>query len=115
MRAFGHWLISNNITVINNARWGTVETRNYCFDGIPLNSIISIGTVASGLHKLENRALFEEGLRRLVKLIKPSIIIVYGSSKYSIFDELKQKDITIISFPSKTSLAFSKRKEVNHE
>ncbi|MCQ2530130.1 MAG: DUF4417 domain-containing protein [Lachnospiraceae bacterium] len=115
MRAFGHWLITNNITVINNVRWGTIETWDYCFDGIPLNSIISIGTVASGLHKLENRPPFEEGLRRLIKVIKPSTIIVYGSSKYSVFNELKQTGINIISFPSKTSLAFSRRKEVNYE
>lgn len=115
MRAFGHWLISNNVTVINNARWGTIETWDYCFDGIPLNSIISIGTVASGLHKLENRPQFEAGLHRLVEIIQPSIIIVYGSSKYSIFEELQQQGITIITFPSKTSLAFSKRKVVNHE
>ena len=115
MRAFGQWLVTNNITVINNVRWGTFETWDYCFDGIPLNSIISIGTVASGLHKLENRPSFEEGLHTLIKIIKPSTIIVYGSSTYSIFDELKQQGINIISFPSKTSLAFSRRKEVNHE
>ena len=115
MRAFGHWLVSNNITVINNARWGTFETWDYCFDGIPLNSIISIGTVASGLHKLENRPLFEDGLRRLIEVVHPTIIIIYGSSKHSIFDELRKHKIKIISFPSKTSLAFNKRKEVNHE
>lgn len=115
MRAFGHWLITNNITVINNVRWGTIETWDYCFDGIPLNSIISIGTVASGLHKLENRPSFEEGLRQLIKTIQPPIIIIYGSAKYSIFDELHQQGIKIISFPSKTNLAFCKRKEVHHE
>lgn len=115
MRAFGHWLVTNNITVINNVRWGTIETWNYCFDGIPLNSIISIGTVASGLHKLENRPAFEEGLRQLTKTLHPKMIIVYGSAKYSIFDELQQHGIKIISFPSKTNLAFSKRKEASHE
>lgn len=113
MRAFGQWLISNNITVINNVRWGTIETWDYCFDGIPYGSIVSIGTVASGLKKLENRPLFEDGLRKLVDLIHPSTIIVYGSSKYSVFDELSKEGINIVSFPSKTSLAFSSRKEVN--
>lgn len=115
MRAFGHWLITNNITVINNARWGTIETWNYCFDGIPLNSIISIGTVASGLHKLENRPHFQDGLLRLVETIQPQTIIIYGSAKYSIFEELQQQGIKIVSFPSKTSIAFSKRKETSHE
>ena len=115
MRAFGHWLITNNITVINNVRWGTIETWDYCFDGIPLNSIISIGTVASGLHKLENRPHFEDGLHRLVEIIQPSTIVIYGSAKYSIFEELQQQGIKIVSFPSKTSIAFSKRKEMSHE
>ncbi|MBR6364569.1 MAG: DUF4417 domain-containing protein, partial [Lachnospiraceae bacterium] len=49
MRAFGRWISINGIPVINNVRWGTEETWSYCFDGIPHNSIVSIGTVASGI------------------------------------------------------------------
>lgn len=45
MRAFGYWLGKNGIPVINNVRWGTPESWRYCFDGIPDNSIVCIGTV----------------------------------------------------------------------
>lgn len=35
MRAYGYWLGKNGIPVINNIRWGTPETFEYCFEGIP--------------------------------------------------------------------------------
>lgn len=106
MRAFGYWLTTQNICVINNVRWNTAESWRYCFDGIPYGSVVAIGTVASGIHKLENRPEFESGLFKMVDVICPSAIIVYGSSKYSFFDALRDRGIEIISFPSSTSLAF---------
>ena len=109
MRAFGLWLYSNGIPIINNVRWGTKETWNYTFDGIPYNNIVAIGTVASGINKTINRPIFEEGLYKMVEILRPHTIIVYGSSNYSFFDKLRKDGITIVSFPSKTSLAFSSR------
>lgn len=110
MRAMGAWLHVNGIPVINNVRWGTSETWSYTFDGIPYNSIVAIGTVASGINKTINRPIFEEGLYKMVDSLHPHTIIVYGSSNYSFFDKLRNDGINIVSFPSKTSLAFSKRK-----
>lgn len=51
MLSFGRWISQFGIPVINNVRWGTEETWEYCFDGIPYNSIVAIGTVASGINK----------------------------------------------------------------
>lgn len=108
MRAFGYWYGSVcNGNVINNVRWGTPETYSYCFDGIPHNSIIAIGTVASSLTSFYDRIIFENGLSELVNRLNPHTILVYGSSKYNCFDKLIQEGITIITFPSKTSLAFN--------
>lgn len=109
MRAFGAWLSNNGVNVINNVRWGTEETWEYCFSGIPKNSIVAIGTVGSGLHILENRPLFETGINLLKKTVCPSIIIVYGSSNYKAFDEIRNSQIKLVTFPSKTSLAFSEK------
>jgi len=97
---------NKKICVINNVRWNTAETWKYCFDGIPYGSVVAIGTVASGIHKLENRPDFEVGLFKMVDIVNPSAIIVYGSSNYSFFERLKNRGIEIISFPSSTSLAF---------
>lgn len=110
MRALGRWFASQNIPVINNVRWGTEETWDYCFDGIPYNSIVSIGTVASGIHKLENRLDFERGLFKMIEVLKPQTIIIYGSANYKCFDMLSEMGIKIVSFPSDTNLAFAAKK-----
>lgn len=110
MRALGFWLGTQGISVINNVRWGTEETWNYCFDGIPLYSTVAIGTVASGIKKLENRQDFETGLNKMVELLKPHTIIVYGSANYDCFKKLVDIGIQIIPFPSDTSLAFVSKK-----
>ena len=116
MRVFDYWLSKKGISVIFNTRWGFEETWAYCYDGIPQNGMVSIGTVASGIHKIENRILFEEGLFKMVERLSPKAIIVYGSANYACFKVLSDRGIPIISFPSQTSLAFSSRKEVSkHE
>lgn len=108
MRAFGCWAKNRDIPVINNVRWGTMETWTYCFDGIPQNSIIAIGTVASNLKLRKTWPNFENGLYKMVKILKPKLIIVYGSSGYPFFDRLRNDGIEIITFPSKTCKAFSR-------
>ena len=109
MRAFGYWLGKNGIAVINNVRWGTEETYRYCFDGIPNDSIVCIGTVGGSPRKLVDRKRFEEGLEELARVRKPHTILVYGSANYKCFDELKAKGIKIVAFPSRTSMAFERR------
>ena len=110
MRAFGFWLGTQGISVINNVRWGTEETWNYCFDGIPYNSIVAIGTVASGINKIKNRQDFESGFNKMISTLNPNTIIVYGSANYECFKKLSDTGIRIISFPSDTSLAFVSKK-----
>ncbi len=113
MRAFGHWASENKISVINNVRWGTSETWNYCFDGIPQKSIVAVGTVASGLKKSFYRPQFETGLHKMVEVISPIAIIVVGSAHYDFFDDLKQQGVKIVAFPSKTNEVFARR--ISHE
>ncbi len=107
MRAFAYWCYKNGVPVINNVRWGTIETWDYCFDGIEVNSVVFIGTVASGLRRLINRHDFELGLKKMVEILQPHTIIVYGSDNYPFFDNLKAKGITIIAFPSETNASHS--------
>jgi hypothetical protein len=110
MRAFGRWLTTEGIPVINNVRWGTDETWEYCFDGIPNNSIVSIGTVASGIHKKENRQQFNEGLFEMIRRLSPHTILVYGSSNKECFKTIINSGHHIVNFPSQTSLAFKSSK-----
>ena len=107
MRTFDYWLHRKGLPVIYNVRWGTQETWQYCFDGIPNSCMVCIGTVASGIRKKENRPIFVAGLFEMVKRISPHTIVVYGSSNLECFKTLANTGIQIISFPSQTSLAFA--------
>ena len=107
MRAFGYWygMICGH-AVINNVRWGTPETYNYCFDGIPKNSIVAIGTVGGSPQKRIDRKRFEEGLFEMVNRLSPHTIIVYGSANYKCFKELEKQGITILAYPSRKNKLF---------
>ncbi len=110
MRAFGYWFgtICGH-AVINNVRWGTSETYTYCFDGIPKNSIVAVGTVGGSPRKLDDRTRFEEGLAEMMRVLSPHTIIVYGSANYKCFEELEKQGVTILAYPGKTSKVFAGR------
>ena len=110
MRAFGYRLGKNGLAVINNVRWGTSESWRYCFDGIPDNSIVCIGTVGGSPRKLIDRKRFEEGLEEIVRIRKPHSILVYGSANYPCFNELVDQGINVVSYSSRTASAFERRR-----
>lgn len=109
MRLIGFWWGVNEIAVINNVRWGSEETYDYCFEGIPQNSIVAIGTVGGSPRKVIDRKRFEDGLFQMVNTLHPHTIIVYGSSNYKCFDQLKKQGINIVSFTSKTARSFERK------
>lgn len=113
MRAYGYWLGKQGISVINNVRWGTEESYEYCFEGIPKNSIVSIGTVGGNPRKLIDRERFEIGLYKMVEVLNPHTILVYGSANYECFDRLKKQGIRIVSYQSRTARFYEGRK--HHE
>lgn len=111
MRLYGYWLGKEEVEVVNNVRWGTEETYDYCFEGIPSNSIVAIGTVGGGPRKLIDRDRFETGLFKMVEVLNPHTILVYGSANGSCFDKLRAQGIQIVSYPSKTAKVFEGRKQ----
>ncbi len=111
MRTIGHWFGKNGLAVINNVRWGSPETYEYCFDGIPKNSIVAIGTVGGSPRKLRNRKRFERGLEEMVRVLSPHTIIVYGSANYPCFKNLAKRGIRIVAYPSRMAQAFERRRE----
>ena len=105
MRLIGYWLGKNGIGVINNIRWGTSETYRYCFDGIPTDSVVAIGTVGGSPRKLVDRKRFEDGFYVMVKKLKPHTIVVYGSANFPCFEWARSIGIKVISFESRTCRA----------
>ena len=110
MRAFGYWLGTAGQAVINNVRWGTPETYRYCFDGIPRNSVVAIGTCGGSPRRLADRDRFESGLTEMVRVLSPHTILVYGSANYPCFDLLIRQGIEVVAFPGKTAQAFERRR-----
>lgn len=100
MRAFGFWCFTMGVNVINNVRWSK-DTLDICFRGIPKNSIVAIGAVASRLKELKNRGDFEEYLIRMIEELQPHTILVYGSTNYACFKSLWTSGIKIVTYPSR--------------
>lgn len=113
MNAFGFWVASQGYDVISNVRWNTSDTWSYCFDGNPRNSMLCLGTVASNLKYKLNYDLFVTGLLKMYEILKPHTLIVYGSSNYPCFDELRASGVNIIPFKSKTCMYYEGR--IPHE
>ena len=66
------------IKVIPSAGWASVGSFEYCFDGLPENSVISIGHVVEGKSMAE-RKLFRLGVEELVLRKHPVGLVVYGA------------------------------------
>jgi gene 1 protein len=76
-RLIGQLYQRQGIKVIPTISWAEIESFDYCFQGIPKNSIISISTI--GVKKDKNAlAIWEDGVNEMIKQIEPSTIIVYG-------------------------------------
>ena len=108
MRAFGYACFSSGIPIINNVRWGTDETWEYCFDGIDQNSVVSIGTVASDLRDERWRLLFNQGFRKMQCVLSPKTVILYGSVNRDILRWSEYAGLQLLLFPSETNIAHQK-------
>ena len=106
MNAFGYWVGTLGYNVISNVRWDINPKITYCFDGNPHNSMLALGTVASNLRYKVNYKPFASGIIRMVKALNPHTLIVYGSSNYPCFDEIRRMGVQIITFPSDTNQHF---------
>lgn len=106
MRAIEHGAIERGIPVIANARWGTAETWGYCYDALPEKEPLCVGVVGSGINGVENRPVFDAGLRKLIEVKRPPALVVIGSANYPIFKELRDSGIAIYQYDGETCSHF---------
>lgn len=76
-RLIGQYYQSQGIKVIPTLSWAEEETFEFCFDGIPKGSIVSISTIGV---KRSNEAMniWKNGVDEMIKRIEPSAILIYG-------------------------------------
>lgn len=96
-RAIGQFLQDNGIKVIPTISWAEPETFEFCFDGIPKSSIVSVSTVGV---KRDSEALkiWKSGMDEMIKVVEPSTILVYGGAL-----DYDYKDIQVAYFENKVT------------
>ena len=103
-RAIGHWLQVNGIKVIPNMRYGDRRTFRISCDGIAKHGVIAVGSHGCLKNKTD-REIFFKGLEVVIRILKPTTIIVYGSAPKKIFDKYRDMGIRIIQFESDYSIS----------
>lgn len=89
-RWLGRYWQEQGIEVIPTVAWGDPSTFDFCFCGIPRNSIVAIGTV--GINSNEAKEAFKLGFEEMMKRIEPRKLLVYGETKPIQFEDYLSKD-----------------------
>jgi hypothetical protein len=110
-RTIGYWWSRNGITVVPNVRWGDARTYDFCFDGLPHDSVVAVGTHGCVKHK-DDKRYFMDGFLKMLEVIKPKAILVYGSASDKIILPLFVCNVEIIRFDSDFSRSRLKIKGV---
>ncbi|MCF0106640.1 MAG: DUF4417 domain-containing protein [Holdemanella sp.] len=97
-RAVGFYLQKQGIPVIPNIRWSDESSFEYCFLGVPKNSLVSISTHGC-IRSNQQKETFKKGLREMIKRLSPKGIIVHGFMPSKVFDEFKDI-VPFYRFPS---------------
>jgi len=71
---------SEGLQVIPSVSWGNADSFEYCFDGLPQNSVLSIGGVGNS-HHASMLQLWEYGVNLTIEQLHPKALIMYGAPK----------------------------------
>lgn len=76
-RLIGQFYQNCGIKVIPTISWCEKETFEFCFDGIPKGSVVSVSTIGV---KKESEAfqIWKDGMDEMIKRIQPKAVLVYG-------------------------------------
>lgn len=94
-RQIGKFYQDNGIKVIPTISWAEKETFNFCFEGIPKNSVVSISTIGVKQNK-DSFQIWQDGVTELIERIEPQTILVYGGAV-----DFDYKNIEVVYFENK--------------
>lgn len=77
-RMIGALLQTAGATVVPTLQWAERASFDYCFDGLPVGSVVSISTVGTMRNSL-SRKVFLEGFNAAMERLAPSTVLLYGS------------------------------------
>lgn len=77
-----HWIAAyyqkHGIQVIPTICWGGHDTFDFCFDGEPKDSVISVSSVGTQ-KRTDTKQAFMDGYREMMARLHPSTILFYGN------------------------------------
>ena len=68
---------ANGIKVVPCICWSNESSFEWCFDGQPTESIVSVSTVGTQRYA-ESMELFRNGYEKMIEILRPSKVLVYG-------------------------------------
>ena len=106
-RMVGYLMQEAGLTVIPTVSWSDERSYEFCFDGLPENSVLSVSSVGV-LRDKEARQLFIKGYHAMIERLKPACVMFYGSLP----EELKGINVPIRRYKNTTfAWAHNKGKE----
>ena len=95
------------LVVIPTVSWAEKETFDFCFDGLPENSVLSISTI--GVKQDKNAfEIWKAGTRELIKRKKPKALLVYGGEV-----EFDYGDVEVFNFSNAVTERMRESKKKN--
>lgn len=75
-RQIGQMAQDMGLTVIPTVCWSETESYEFCFDGLPKNSVLAVSTI--GCKSKGASGVFVAGFEEMVERLNPSLVLVYG-------------------------------------
>lgn len=82
----------HGIKVIPSICWSDEESFDWCFDGVPKHSLISISTVGGFGNHEDNKAAWLKGYEKCLEILDPSEILLFGKD----FPEIRRYGTMVV-------------------
>lgn len=76
-RWIGRYYQEQGVTVIPNVAWSGKESYDFCFDGIPKNSVVATSSIGM-TRRNDYKEIFADGWKEMIKRLEPKTILLYG-------------------------------------
>jgi hypothetical protein len=86
----GAYWQSQGAEVIPTACWGTPDTFDFCFDGIPEGATVAISSMGIRTNEID-KVLFRTGMQEMIRRTQPKLILAYGQLRFC--DDLDLPDV----------------------
>lgn len=75
------WWQENGLTVIPTVTWSDEDSFEYCFDGMPHESLVAVSSVGceKSVYAREN---FFNGYQKMMEMLNPAQVIFYGNKPH---------------------------------